>query len=369
MKTAPPRVALVHDWLVGMRGGEYVLEAVAELYPNADIFTLVVDRSKISPLLAGRQIKTSLLQYIPGMKERYRYALPLMPWLAERFDLSGYDLVISTSHCVAKGVRKAPHAKHVSIVFTPMRYMWDRYDEYFAPGRAGALTRFIASWVRKPIQAWDRAVSQAARVDVLLSISEYIREQVRSAYGRDSSVLHCFADLKRFVLPRRPENFYLMVGAFAPYKRVDLAVEAFNKLGLPLWIVGGGQDERRIRALAGPNIRFLGSLSNADIAELYARCRAFVFPGKEDFGITPIEAMASGAPVIAYQAGGALDTVAPECGIFFREPSVEALSEAVMRIESGAVAIDPEACRRQAQKFTKAAFQEKLKAVIRALPS
>ena len=361
----PLRVALVHDWLTGMRGGEYVLEAIAELFPRAELFTLLYVPGKISPLLTTLPRHESFIARLPQAEHRYRYYLPLMPRAIESFDLSAFDLVISTSHCVAKGVLKRPDAVHVSVVFTPMRYIWDRYDEYFGAGRAGIASRLAARLVRSRLQEWDRRASQSDRVDHLIGISRYISDLIQTCYGRSSEVISCFADLERFRLGSAPRGrHYLMVGAFAPYKRVDLAIDAFNQLKLPLLIVGGGQDERRLRQRAGPTIEFLGSLSNSAIADLYAKCRAFVFPGKEDFGITPIEAMASGAPVIAYGAGGILDTVTPETGILFREQTSEALQEAVLKVERGEISFDPVACRAQAERFSRAEFQRKLRASI-----
>jgi glycosyltransferase involved in cell wall biosynthesis len=353
-------VALVHDWLTGMRGGEYVLEAIAELFPDAELFTLIAFADKISAPLRRLPRRVSWLQRVPGVERRYRSLLPLMPGAIERFDLSSYELVLSSSHCVAKGVRKTRGSVHVSYVHAPMRYVWDRFDDYFGPGRSGVAVRFAARLLAPWLRRWDRAVSGPGRVDALVCNSGFIAERVREFYGREARVVHPFADLGRFTRPRRPGRDYLLVGAFAPYKRVDLAVEAFNRLKLPLLIVGSGQDEKRLRALAGPTVSFLGALSNEAIAELYSRCRAFVFPGLEDFGITPVEAMAAGAPVIAYGRGGAAETVTPETGILFSEQSVEALSEAVSRFEANPEAWSETACRERAARFGKLRFQREL---------
>lgn len=360
------RVALVHDWLTGMRGGEYVLEAIAELFPGADLFTLVAFPDKLSPALCAHPTHTSFLQRFPDAERRYRHLLPLMPAAIESFDLTGFDLVVSSSHCVAKGIPKPPGAVHVSYVHAPMRYMWDRYDEYFGPGQASLPVRLAAGAVRPYLQKWDRRSSREGQVDALVANSRFIAERMREHYGREAQVVYPFADLSRFSAPREPGAEYLMVGAFAPYKRIDLAVEAFNRLRLPLAIVGSGQDEARLRALAGPTVRFLGPLPNEEIARLYSRCRAFVFPGKEDFGITPLEALGAGAPVIAFGEGGAAETVTERTGVFFREQSIEALCAAVLRIESGEVQPLDSDCRARAAEFSRARFQREIAGVIRA---
>ncbi len=359
------KIALVHDWLTGMRGGEYVLEAIAELTPGADVYTLISIPGKISPALARLPIKTSWLARVPGAEEKYRTLLPLMPAAISSFDMTGYDLVISSSHCVAKGIRKAPGAVHVSYVHAPMRYMWARFDEYFGPGQAAPHVRFAATLFRPFLRRWDRSVSGPSRVNALIANSHYIADQIKAAYGRASVVIHPFADLSRFTAPRRPGADYLIVGAFAPYKRVDLAIEAFNRLKLPLTIVGSGQDERKLRRLAGPTVKFLGALSNDEIAALYSTCRAFIFPGAEDFGITPVEAMAAGAPVIAFAEGGALETVTPTTGYLFQPQTVDAIMAAVLKIETGEVFIQEADSRARAAEFSKAAFQKSFAAAVR----
>ncbi len=367
MKSQPLiRVALIHDWLTGMRGGESVLEAIAELFPTAELHTLIHLKGRVSPQIESLPIHTSFLQGIPGVDRRYRHFLPCMPAAVRCFDLRSFDLVISSSHCVAKGVRKAPEAVHVSYIHAPMRYMWDRFMDYFGPGRASRSVRLAARILRPFFQAWDRRVSQADRVDRLIGNSKFIARQIELCYGRKAQVIHPFAELSRFSATRQPGSAYLMVGAFAPNKRVDLAIEAFNRLKLPLRIVGEGQDGERLRSLAGPSIEFLGSLSNERIAELYSQSRAFVFPGLEDFGITPVEALAAGLPVIALGQGGALESLDAKTGIFFLEQTVESLMEAVQKFESGAVMIREEDCRARARHFTRERFQSELLEQIRA---
>jgi len=351
------RVAIAHDWLNGMRGGEAVLEAIVELFPQAELFTLVAEPGKISRTLRRPRLTTSFLQNLPGGVSRYRHYLPLMPRAIESLDVAGYDLVISSSHCVAKGVRKDADAYHLSYVHAPMRYIWDRYEDYFGPGRASLPVRVAASLVRDRLQSWDRGSSSIDRIDQIICNSRFISERVREFWGRESGVVHPFADLSRFTRPRQAGKNYIMVGAFAPYKRIDLAIEAFNRLKLPLLIVGGGQDAEKLRAMAGPTIEFLGALSNEAISDLFSRARGFVFPGLEDFGITPVESLAAGCPVIAYGKGGALETVTRETGVFFQDQTVESLMNAIEIVEKGAFSGSEEACRERAAHFTKERFK------------
>jgi glycosyltransferase involved in cell wall biosynthesis len=365
-----PKVALVHDWLNGMRGGEIVFEALLDLYPHAEVFTLIYEPENLSPSLRAKLARTkvhaSWMNWFSFTRKKYRQLLPLLPIAVRSLDVSDFELVISSSHCVAKGVKKNPAAFHLSYIHAPMRYMWDRFDDYFGKGRIFFLFRWIAILLRPLLQWWDLRTAQADRIDRLVGNSQFIAEQIRRCYGRDADVIYPFANLERFQHPRNPGNFYLMVGAFAPYKRTDLAIEAFARLGLPLKIVGAGQDEKalfELRArLGAKNIEFITrkQATNELIEKLYAECKAFIFPGKEDFGITPLEAMASGAPVIAYNAGGASETVTTETGVLFNDQTVDGLVNAVMEIESGRTVISPDACRARAAFFTKSRFQQEI---------
>src|SRR5690606_21256241 len=281
------RVALVHDWLTGMRGGERVLEALIRLWPDAEIFTLLHLRGSVSPLIEERPIHTSFIDRLPGASKRYRNLLPLFPAAIERFDLRGFDLVVSSSHCVAKGVRPAG-APHLCYCHTPMRYVWDLYDDYFGRGRAALPVRMamppIAAWLRR----WDRRT--ASRVDTFVAHSAFIRERIRRCYGRDAVLVHPPVAAERLRHARPRQHFYLIVSALVPYKRIELAIAAFNRLGRPLVIAGSGPELERLRRMARPNVRFTGWLPDDEIADLYERCRAFIFPGVEDFGITAVEA-------------------------------------------------------------------------------
>ncbi|MBI5238272.1 MAG: glycosyltransferase [Deltaproteobacteria bacterium] len=350
-----------------MRGGEKVLEALCELFPDADLFTLLHIPGAVSGTIEKRRIKTSFIQSLPLAKKRYRYYLPLFPLAVEGFDLKGYDLVISSSHCAAKGVIPGPDALHISYIHSPMRYVWDMYGEYFgkARGLSGLLIRLSAHYLR----LWDS--SSTSRVDFFVANSNHVAKRIMRYYRRDSSVIYPPVDVSRFsIAGRAPGDYYLIVSAFAPYKRLDIAVEAFNMLGKRLIIAGTGQEEKRLKAMAGKNIEFLGWKGDTEVAELYRNCRALVFPGTEDFGITPVEAMACGRPVIAHGKGGALETVrglnAPEgagnnpTGIFFYEQTARALKDAVEAFEAHMRAFDPRLIRQSAMAFDKAVFKENI---------
>jgi glycosyltransferase involved in cell wall biosynthesis len=362
-------VALVHDWLTGMRGGERCLEVFCELFPRADLYTLVHVPGSVSPTIERRRIVTSFLQRMPDVERRYRQYLPLFPAAVRSFDLRGYDLVVSLSHAVAKSVRVPQPERHVCYCFTPMRYVWDLYDHYFG-ARAPLATRLVmpplAAWLRR----WDRRT--AAGVGRFVAISDFVADRIRRAYSRDSDVIHPPVDVARFRLEEAPGSFYLVVSALTPYKRVDLAVAACTRLGRPLVVVGTGPEERRLRAIAGPTVRFRGWLGDEETAELYAGCRAFLFPPLEDFGITPLEAMASGRPVIAFGRGGARETVvppgagAPPTGLFFERQTVEDLAGAIERFEAAPEQFEPKALRRRAEAFDLPIFRERVRAYLGA---
>jgi glycosyltransferase involved in cell wall biosynthesis len=362
------RVALVHDWLTGMRGGERCLEVFSELFPDADLFTLLHAPGSVSPVIEAHRITTSFIQRLPGAAESYRHFLPLFPFAIQRFDLRGYDLVLSSSHCVAKGARIPKGALHLSYCFTPMRYVWDRYDDYFG-ARAGLPVRLLMPPVAAALRLWDR--STASRVHHFAAISRFVAERIDRCYGRSAEVIYPPVDTQRFKLSEEAGEFYLVVSALTPYKRVDLAVQAANRLGFRLVVAGSGPEERRLKALAGRTVEFLGWRSDQEVADLYARCRALLFPGLEDFGIAPLEAMASGKPVIAFGRGGALETVVPwepgndaATGFLFSEQTADALVAAIRRCEANAHRLNPKALRAHAEAFDRPLFKERIAAWV-----
>ena len=364
------KVALVHDWLVTQRGGEHVLEALCELFPRADIHTLVHRPGAVHPRIESRPIHTSVLQRIPRIHTLYRHFLPVLPQVIESMRLEGYDLVISSSHCVAKGIRKPPGAKHLAYVHAPMRYMWDLFDDYFGPGRASLPVRAAAHAVRPWLQKWDR--ESTAGVDRILVNSQHIAGKVQRFWGREASVVYPPIALDRFC--QHPleglgqGGYYLWLGAFAPYKRLDIALEAFRHLDAPLWVVGTGQEAAKLTSGALPShIRFLGPVPNEALAGLYRDARALIFTPEEDFGIVPLEAQASGRPVIAYGRGGALETVSPRTGLFFDAQTPAALVDAVRRFEQWEPVFHPADARAQAERFSRATFLRAIQSEVDAL--
>lgn len=357
------RVALVHDWLTGMRGGESVLESVLDLFPGAEIFTLVYVPGSVSPWIEARPIHVPAIGRLRIAGRYYHYGLPLMPALVERLDLRGFDLVISISHCIAKGVRPPPGVPHLCYCNTPMRYVWDQYDAYFGPGRAPVPVRAAMALAAPWLRAWDRNSSR--RVTGFVANSRHVQDRIRRFYDRDAEVVHPPVDVGRFHPADEREDFYVCLGALVPYKRVDLAVDAFNRLGRRLLVVGDGGERKRLQARAGPTIEFTGRISDERVTELLGRARGLVHAGVEDFGITLVEAQASGAPVVAYAEGGALETVVTEretpnetchTGVLFERQTPESLAEAILRLESRSFA--PDALLASADRFSTERFLE-----------
>lgn len=361
-----PRVALVQDWLVTMRGAEACLEVFAELFPEADLFTLVHKKGSLSPLLESRRIHTSFLQQMPFGVSRYRHYLPLMPAAIESLDLTGFDLIVSSSYCVAKGVITRPDARHLSYCHTPMRYVWEQQNDYFGPG-ASLPVRAVGRLATSYLRMWDEA--SARRPDQYVANSRHVATRIRKRYGREAEVIYPPVDCSRFSPGERDGGYYVMVGAFAPYKRVDLAIQAFQRMGKRLLVAGAGQEEKSLHRLLEPGgtVELLGSVPREKVVSLLQGARAFVFPGEEDFGIAPVEAQACGVPVIAYGCGGALESVvgpdadSPPTGIFFDEQTVEALIDAVERFESLEEAFDSTAIRRNALRFARPRFAREIR--------
>jgi len=355
------KVAVIHDWLTGMRGGESVLEGILDLVPDAEVFTLFHFPGKVSRKIESRTIHTSSLQRIASAAGDYRKLLPLFPRAVRQWDLSGFDLVISSSHCVAKGV-DARGKPHVSYCHTPMRYMWDRFDDYFP--RSRPLLRGAVSMFRGGLQRWD--VRTAAGVTQFIANSNFVRDRIRRYYDRDSIVIHPFVSDPFLTAPIKDEreDFDLIISALAPYKRLELAIGTGRKLV----IIGEGPMRRRLERLAGPNVTFLGSVTTAVILDYLSRARTLILPGVEDFGITPLEAMALGTPVVAFRAGGALDTVVDgRTGILFDEPVVNSIGDALDR--AAATAWDRAAIRQHAASFSRARFEQQMRHVLRQVAS
>jgi glycosyltransferase involved in cell wall biosynthesis len=351
-------VAIAYDWLNQSGGGERVLMELHALFPHAPIFTTVHAPDRLPPGLNALDIRTSFLQHLPLARRQHRPFFPLMPLAFERFDLTAFDLVISASSACAKGVIPAVGARHICYCFSPCRYLWDSYDEYVSELPFRGLVAPIARRMRD----WDRHSSQ--RVDRFFAISREVASRIRRHYDRQSEVIYPPVDVDRFIPSGRPpEDFYLVVSRLVKYKRIDLAIEAANLLRRRLVVVGDGPQRARLEEIAGPTIEFRGRLPDVEVTDLYARCRAFLFPGFDDFGIAPVEAQASGRPVLAYERGGASETVAAgKTGLFFEEQRVDAVVEAMLSLD--AAQIDPLECRRSAERFSAPAFRQRFRTAI-----
>ncbi len=364
------RVAIVHYWFVGRAGGERVVEAIAEMYPQADVFALVADRATLAPVLQSRKLQTSFLDRIPGAKKFYRHLLFLQPLALEQFDLSGYDLVISSESGPAKGVITSPKTCHICYCHSPMRYIWDMYSVYRQSMNSivGAFFGISAHYMR----LWDYA--SAGRVDYFLANSHFIASRIRKIYGRESIVVHPPVDTFAGHTRAPAEDYYLIAGRLVDYKRVDLAIAACNQLGRKLRIIGEGPQTPSLRKIAGPTVQFLGRLSDDELHAQMAACRALLFPGEEDFGIVPVEAQSFGRPVIAYGSGGALETVRGDLpgaapvlnptGIFFHRQDPASMADAILEFERREQEFSPEAIRNHAQQFDVSRFKSRMQDVI-----
>jgi glycosyltransferase involved in cell wall biosynthesis len=359
------RVALVHDWLTGMRGGERVLETFCRIFPAARIYALFHARGSVSALIESHPIRTSILQRLPGATAHYRSLLPLFPAAIEGFDLDEADLVVSTSHCAAKAVVRTGRARHLCYCHTPMRYAWDQFDAYFGPARVGrrrsAAHRHVMAWLAR----WDRATSQ--RVDRFVANSHYVAGRIARYYNRGSSVLHPPVDTA-FYTPGGGQRgrYLLVVSALVPYKRLDVAIQAANRLGAALRIVGTGPERDRLARLAGPTVEFLGSVSDEALRDEYRGATALVLPAEEDFGIAPVEALACGTPVVALARGGATESVSDGVtGILVPEATTDAFADALARAAS--TTWDRAHLRAAAEAFGPDRFEAGCRALIQDL--
>lgn len=355
------RIALVHDYLVQRGGAERVLECFGELFPEASIFTLVYDKDAMNGLFEGRRIHTSYLQKLPFAKTRHRLFPPLMPPAIEQFDFSQYDIVLSDSSSYAKGIITGPDTLHVCYMHTPMRYAWDDCQKYTQDFYFPSIIKKIVPFFMNYIRLWDRV--SAERVDKFIANSNFVAKRIEKYYRKKAVVIHPPVNVAKFKVAEKTADYYLMVGRLIAYKRHDIAIEAFNKLGLPLKVVGRGPELQRLKKLAGPNVEFLGRVSDEELPGYYAACKGFVFPQEEDFGIVAIEAMASGRPLVAYRGGDIPEHMEEgKAGVFFDEQTPEAIMAAVKEFETKQ--FDPQYIRAKALKFDREVFKAKIKEYV-----
>lgn len=357
------KTALVHYWLTGMRGGEKVVESICGLFPDIDIYTLVYNGNKISESIKKHKIFTSFIQKFPFSKKKYQNFLPFMPVAIEQFDLSDYDIVISSESGIAKGVLTKPETCHFCYCHTPMRYLWNMYFDYLKNEKVKFLRRKIIEIFFNYLRIWDLAT--ASRVDYFISNSNNVKKRILKYYRRDSEVIYPPVDVENMVFNTKKEDYYLVVSQLVSYKRVDLAVEAFNRLKKEIIIIGEGQEYKRLKKMADKNVKFVGWQDSEDLKQYYAGAKALIFPGEEDFGITPVEAQASGTPVIGFGKGGLLETVIEgETGLFFYKQDREDLISVVKKFESNTNMFDPYRVRENSLRFSGERFKKDLKKFI-----
>lgn len=363
-------VAVIHEWLVDYSGSERVVEQILKIFPDADLFAQVEFLpSNLKFFIQNKSVKTSFIQKLPLAKKKYRSYLPLMPLAVEQFDLSGYDLVISSAHAVSKGVLTGPDQLHISYVHSPMRYAWDLQHQYLREsGLDKGLKGWLAKWLLHKMRLWD--VRTAHGVDAFTANSRFIARRIRKVYGREATVIYPPVDISAFTLREDKEDFYLTASRMVPYKKIDLIVEAFSQMPeKELVVIGDGPDFQKVKAKAGGNVTLLGYQPFEELRDHMQRAKAFVFAAEEDFGIIPVEAQACGTPVIAYGKGGALETVrGPEhenpTGLFFPEQTVESLMDAVCRFERESERFKPADCRRNAVRFSPERFREEFSSFV-----
>lgn len=368
------RVAIVHYWFVRRRGGEQVVEALAEMFPQADIFTLVLDPASLGKTLQGHRIQSSFLRRIPGIIRHYQKFMVLFPLALESFDLADYDLVISSESGPAKGVITGTQTCHICYCHTPMRYIWDMYSKYRKEAPGGVIGRMLFSLIAHYLRLWDVATAQ--RVDYFVANSQHVSQRIWKTYRRSAKVIHPPVAVDEYNANNSVEGFYLVVSQLVFYKRVDLAIEACNRLRRKLIVIGEGQESESLRRIAGPTVTMMGWQSTEVLRDHYGRCRALLFPGEEDFGMTPVEVQASGRPVIALGRGGALETVrgyfpsdktppADPSGVFFEEASVEFLIAAILEFEKNEMRFSPQKIKAQVQHFNRQRFKAEMGKFIR----
>ncbi len=368
------KTAIEHDWLMSMSGGEKCLEVFCELFPDATVFTLIHKKGVASETIENMDIRTSFIQNLPKSMSWYRNYLPLFPKAIESFNLNGYDFVLSSSHCVAKGIKVPKGAKHICYCYTPMRYIWFFFDEYF--GSENIIRRKFISYIARRLRKWD--LEKNENVDYFIAISDNVKNRIKTIYNREADVIYPPVDVDSFSISHKDDGFYLIVSALVPYKRIDLAVEAFNRTGKRLVIIGTGNIEKQLKRKAKSNIEFIGFVNTAELKHYYYNCTAVIFPGEEDFGIVPVETQACGKPVIAYGKGGALETVIPlnptryairdtryeNTGVFFYEQTPHVLIEAIEIFEKNKDKFIPEKIRENSLRFNRDIFRGKIKGYI-----
>ncbi|MFH1612510.1 MAG: glycosyltransferase [bacterium] len=354
------KIAIIHDWLVKMRGGEKVLESLCEIFKEAEIFTLIYDEKNISSLIKQKKINTSFLQNFLGIKKHYPFYLPLFPLAIEQFNLKKFDLIISSSHCVAKGIIPHSDTCHISYIYTPARYIWDFYFDHFE--NKNPFKKIFIPLIINYLRIWD--VISSYRVDYFIACSEYIKMKIEKYYRKTSTVIYPPIDTSFFTPENVNENYYLIVSALTPYKKIDIAIKSFNKLNLPLIIIGNGSEQKKLKKMANKNIKFLNWQSNIEIKKYYAYAKALIFPMQEDFGISSLESQSCGRPVIAYKKGGSLETIIEnKTGIFFEEQNEDSLIEAVLKFQK--MKFDKQKIREHSLTFDKEIFNQKFKNFVK----
>lgn len=355
------KIAFVHDYLNQYGGAERVLQVLCAMFPDAPIYATLYDPDATGRVFEGRTIRTSFLQRIPGASRHHHLFPWLMPLAVEQFDLSEYDVVLSVSSSFAKGIVAKPHTRHICYCLTPIRYLWDDSHKYLQESNYPVLLKKIIPFFLSYLRIWDKEAS--IRPDEMVAISNFVSGRIRKYYGRPSEVVYPPVNMEKFRIADTAGDYFLMVGRLVPYKKFDMVIRVFNELGAPLKIAGSGPQMDALKKMAKSNVEFLGAVDDTRLADLYSYARALVFPQEEDFGIVPLEAMASGRPVIAYAGGGALETVVDGVtGVFFSEQTEASLADALKRFDS--LTFDPDTCRRQAEKFSVPRFQEKIRELL-----